>query len=474
MTTGSPGVHRVARRTGRRGLVGRPRSWVISPSSLTVNSGSAAGRGARRNTRRRLGALPARADVAGGRDGTLRSSAHAIAIHVFYRRIVCSPRRQSAPVEFEDDDDHRRASPRPTVRSRSPGATAPSPATPGSGCATTPTTPRRCTRSRNSASCTPPRVPRDLAGARRAARPRHRRRHVERRPLRRTRCCPSSSSLAFASRARPAPWSTCRRTLGRPLDRGHDTDRGVRRGDGFRRRCARLADHSPLHTASASSPAPRPTAAATEALLRRIGYVRETIFGGIWEFTADLAKADTAYTNLELRPHTDGTYSHDAPGRAAAALPRSSTARAARARWSTGSPSPPAAQRAPRALRTLSTRAGARAVHRRRLAPDGRPTRVSATITRASSSRCRSTTTTARRSCCRGRDARRSTTRCARSSTVANDPGDAVAPRPCAGRGDVVRQLAGAARAHRLHRHRRLCGGYVNREDVESRLRQLL
>ena len=53
---------------------------------------------------------------------------------------------------------------------------------------------------------------------------------------------------------------------------------------------------------------------ATEALLRRVGYVRETIFGGMWEFTADLTKADTAYTNLELRPHTDGTYSHDAPG----------------------------------------------------------------------------------------------------------------------------------------------------------------
>ncbi len=55
-------------------------------------------------------------------------------------------------------------------------------------------------------------------------------------------------------------------------------------------------------------------ATATEGLLRRVGYVRETIFGGMWEFTADLDKADTAYTNLELRPHTDGTYSHDAPG----------------------------------------------------------------------------------------------------------------------------------------------------------------
>ncbi len=56
------------------------------------------------------------------------------------------------------------------------------------------------------------------------------------------------------------------------------------------------------------------TAEATEALLRRVGYVRETIFGGMWDFQADLSKADTAYTNTELRPHTDGTYSHDAPG----------------------------------------------------------------------------------------------------------------------------------------------------------------
>jgi trimethyllysine dioxygenase len=56
------------------------------------------------------------------------------------------------------------------------------------------------------------------------------------------------------------------------------------------------------------------TATATEALIRRVGYVRETIFGGFWEFTADLSKADMAYTNLHLSAHTDGTYSHDAPG----------------------------------------------------------------------------------------------------------------------------------------------------------------
>jgi trimethyllysine dioxygenase len=56
------------------------------------------------------------------------------------------------------------------------------------------------------------------------------------------------------------------------------------------------------------------TAEATEALLRRVGYIRDTIFGAFWSFAADMAKADTAYTSLELRGHTDSTYSHDAPG----------------------------------------------------------------------------------------------------------------------------------------------------------------
>ena len=56
------------------------------------------------------------------------------------------------------------------------------------------------------------------------------------------------------------------------------------------------------------------TAAATKALIERIGYIRQTIFGGFWEFEPDLAKADTAYTNIALGFHTDGTYSHDAPG----------------------------------------------------------------------------------------------------------------------------------------------------------------
>lgn len=50
------------------------------------------------------------------------------------------------------------------------------------------------------------------------------------------------------------------------------------------------------------------------ALAKKIGYVRETIFGGLWEFEANQARADSAYTPKHLRPHTDATYSHDAPG----------------------------------------------------------------------------------------------------------------------------------------------------------------
>ena len=47
----------------------------------------------------------------------------------------------------------------------------------------------------------------------------------------------------------------------------------------------------------------------------RLGYVRHTIFGGMWDLAPDLtAHADTAYTSVYLDPHTDGTYSHDAPG----------------------------------------------------------------------------------------------------------------------------------------------------------------
>ena len=56
------------------------------------------------------------------------------------------------------------------------------------------------------------------------------------------------------------------------------------------------------------------TPEATKAVAARITYTRETIFGGYWEFTANLEHMDTAYTSVAIGPHTDGTYSVDAPG----------------------------------------------------------------------------------------------------------------------------------------------------------------
>lgn len=49
-------------------------------------------------------------------------------------------------------------------------------------------------------------------------------------------------------------------------------------------------------------------------VMGRIGYLRTTLFGTLWEFSADGKIADTASTPLDIKPHTDGTYSHDAPG----------------------------------------------------------------------------------------------------------------------------------------------------------------
>tara|TARA_B100000424_G_scaffold210630_1_gene168058 strand:- start:635 stop:1732 length:1098 start_codon:yes stop_codon:yes gene_type:complete len=53
---------------------------------------------------------------------------------------------------------------------------------------------------------------------------------------------------------------------------------------------------------------------SVEKIAKKIGYVRESIFGGLWSFESNKDKADSAYTQDELRPHTDSTYSNDAPG----------------------------------------------------------------------------------------------------------------------------------------------------------------
>ncbi|KAI8937215.1 hypothetical protein NX059_006424 [Plenodomus lindquistii] len=59
---------------------------------------------------------------------------------------------------------------------------------------------------------------------------------------------------------------------------------------------------------------PFDTPDATEALLRRISFIRETHYGGFYDFTADLASKDTAYTNIALEAHTDTTYFSDPAG----------------------------------------------------------------------------------------------------------------------------------------------------------------
>lgn len=56
------------------------------------------------------------------------------------------------------------------------------------------------------------------------------------------------------------------------------------------------------------------TPTATEALLNRIGPIRNTHYGGFYDFTADLSSKDTAYTNLALAPHNDTTYFSEPAG----------------------------------------------------------------------------------------------------------------------------------------------------------------
>jgi len=50
------------------------------------------------------------------------------------------------------------------------------------------------------------------------------------------------------------------------------------------------------------------TPEATEALLSSIGPIRNTHYGGFYDFTSDLSSKDTAYTAEALEPHTDNTY----------------------------------------------------------------------------------------------------------------------------------------------------------------------
>ncbi|MGI9645400.1 MAG: TauD/TfdA family dioxygenase [Ilumatobacteraceae bacterium] len=104
----------------------------------------------------------------------------------------------------------------------------------------------------------------------------------------------------------PEPWSGAE--LADRLERlDHrelvETEDGRRRAlDGFGRDGVIVVTDVPLDLA------------ATRAVLERFGYVRRTLFGDVWEYGSDGALDDTASTSLEIGPHTDGTYSNDAPG----------------------------------------------------------------------------------------------------------------------------------------------------------------
>lgn len=52
----------------------------------------------------------------------------------------------------------------------------------------------------------------------------------------------------------------------------------------------------------------------TEKLAKRICFIRESHYGGFWDFTANMAHGDTAYTNLAIGSHTDSTYFTDPVG----------------------------------------------------------------------------------------------------------------------------------------------------------------
>ncbi|KAF7901782.1 uncharacterized protein EAF01_007081 [Botrytis porri] len=52
----------------------------------------------------------------------------------------------------------------------------------------------------------------------------------------------------------------------------------------------------------------------TQELLERIAFIRPTHYGGFYDFTSDLTMKDTAYTSEAIGPHTDTTYFTDPAG----------------------------------------------------------------------------------------------------------------------------------------------------------------
>ncbi|XP_024122485.1 trimethyllysine dioxygenase, mitochondrial isoform X1 [Oryzias melastigma] len=56
------------------------------------------------------------------------------------------------------------------------------------------------------------------------------------------------------------------------------------------------------------------TVEATEAVSQRVSLIRQTTYGGMWSFTSDFSRGDTAYSQLALDRHTDTSYFHEPCG----------------------------------------------------------------------------------------------------------------------------------------------------------------
>lgn len=76
----------------------------------------------------------------------------------------------------------------------------------------------------------------------------------------------------------------------------------------------RLTDHIRRRGFSFITEVPVKSAEPTEKLLEKIAFIRQTHYGGFYDFIPDLALADTAYTNIALGAHTDTTYFTDPAG----------------------------------------------------------------------------------------------------------------------------------------------------------------
>ncbi|KAI1765911.1 Trimethyllysine dioxygenase [Hypoxylon sp. FL1150] len=76
----------------------------------------------------------------------------------------------------------------------------------------------------------------------------------------------------------------------------------------------RLTDHIRRNGFAFITEVPVESAGPTEKLLEKIAFIRQTHYGGFYDFIPDLALADTAYTNIALGAHTDTTYFTDPAG----------------------------------------------------------------------------------------------------------------------------------------------------------------